>query len=247
MKKKLFGLILVRSKSSRLKKKCFLPFGEVNILEHIINRCRFYGITPIVCTSNHKEDDQIIKICKKSKTISFRGSLKNKILRISECCKKLNISEFHTIDADDPFFCGDQVKNSMLLLKRGYDIVKPTIISSNGGASVGFSIKSEVIIKLSKKIKKIENTEMMWFFFNKMSNLKIITLKPYNYEIKDVRLTLDYYEDYIFLSILRKMLGNLASRRDIYFFLKKNVELTKINFFRNFEWKKNQDKYDKKK
>ena len=48
-KNKFVGLILVRSKS-KISNKCFLKFGKMNILEHIIKRCKFYKIEPIVCT-----------------------------------------------------------------------------------------------------------------------------------------------------------------------------------------------------
>ena len=43
----------------------FYEFWKVNILEHIIQRCKHYGITPIVCTSNLKSDKKIIDIAKK--------------------------------------------------------------------------------------------------------------------------------------------------------------------------------------
>ena len=57
-----------------------------------------------------------------------------------------------------------------------------------------------------------------------------------------IRLTLDYYEDYIFLKIIRDFLGNNASRKNIYKLINKMPELAKINFFRNSEWKLNQSK-----
>ena len=73
---------------------------------------------------------------------------------------------FHTIDADDPFFCGHEVKRSMKTLNSlSLDIVEPTKISSNGSGLVGYSIKSKVIHELSKKIKSNTNTEIMWKFF----------------------------------------------------------------------------------
>ena len=59
-------------------------------------------------------------------------------------------------------------------------------------------------------------------------------------------MTLDYYEDYIFLSVVRKLLGNNASRKNIYNLLKKMPEISKINFFRNSEWRINQEKNEKK-
>ena len=240
------GLVLVRSSSKRLKKKCFLPFGKMNVLEHIIERCFYYKIKPIICTTSNKNDDPIVSIAKKKKILFFRGSEKNKIKRISDCCKKFDISYFHTIDADDPFFCGIEIKKSMNeLLKSNYDIIEPSISSSNGAASVGYSVKSLTFHLLSEKINKNTNTEMMWGFYNRFKDLKIKKLKKLPFSIK-ARLTLDYHEDYILLESIRLLLGNFASRKKIYFLLKKNTDLLKINMFRNQEWKMRQKQQLKK-
>ena len=51
--------ITVRSLSTRLKNKCFLDFGGVKVLEHIILRCIYGGLIPIVCTSENKADKKI--------------------------------------------------------------------------------------------------------------------------------------------------------------------------------------------
>ena len=53
--------ITVRSSSSRLRNKCFLEFGGITILEHIILRC-IYGGLNLICTSENKVDKKIIKI-----------------------------------------------------------------------------------------------------------------------------------------------------------------------------------------
>ena len=60
-----------------------------------------------------------------------------------------------------------------------------------------------------------------------------------------VRLTLDYYENYIFLDALRLILGENSKRRDIKNLLVKNPDLQKINFFRNVEWLQNQKNKEK--
>ncbi len=240
---KINGIILVRSASSRLKNKCYLEFGNINIIEHIIKRCKYYKINPIICTTKNKEDKNLINIAKKNKIKFFAGSSKNKILRISDCCKKYNITAFHTIDADDPFFCGSEVKKSFSLLSKGYHLIKPSKSSSSGGASVGFSIVAEIFHEITKNLKKNEDTEMMWNFFKlSKKKIKIKTFPNQKYNVKNCRLTLDYYEDYIFLKIIRDFLGNNASRKNIYKLINKMPELAKINFFRNSEWKLNQSK-----
>ena len=80
---------------------------------------------------------------------------------------------------------------------------------------------------------------MMWNYFYKLKKLKIKTLSKSKYDC-EARLTLDYKEDYIFLETLRLLVGNFASRKSICSILKKNPGLKKINYFRNYEWKKNQ-------
>ena len=94
------GLITVRTNSNRLKKKCLLNFGKVNIIEHVITRALKGNIIPVVCTTQSKSDDIIVIIAKKLKVKFFRGSNKNKIKRWHDCAKKFNLKSFHTIDAE---------------------------------------------------------------------------------------------------------------------------------------------------
>ena len=142
------GFITVRSSSTRLPNKCLLPLGNNNILQHVIKRCLKYGIDPIVCTSIDPSDDIIEEICKKMKIKFFRGSLINKLKRWSDCASFYEIKDFHTVDADDPFFDGDEMILSMKKLRDGnYDVVLPTISSSNGGASVGYSLTSKIVLE----------------------------------------------------------------------------------------------------
>ena len=56
------AIITVRSSSSRLPRKCYLPFGNITVLEHIIKRVEHYNLKPIVCTSSNTSDHRIVKI-----------------------------------------------------------------------------------------------------------------------------------------------------------------------------------------
>ena len=40
------AIITVRSESSRLPRKCFLPFGKMSVIEHIIKRTKHYNLEP---------------------------------------------------------------------------------------------------------------------------------------------------------------------------------------------------------
>ena len=54
---------------------------------------------------------------------------------------KYSIELFHTVDADDLFFCGEEAKRSFELLSKGYDMIEPTLSSSNGAGTIGYSLK----------------------------------------------------------------------------------------------------------
>ena len=112
------GFITVRTNSTRLPKKCLLSFGESTVLNHIIRRAVSYDIEPIVCTSVSKEDDIIEDIAIKEGVKCYRGSLVNKLQRWLDCADHFSVDRFHTIDADDPFFDGNEMKNSMKMLQE---------------------------------------------------------------------------------------------------------------------------------
>ena len=235
---KIPGFITVRTSSSRLPNKCLLPFGEMNVIQHIIKRAKHYNIEPIICTSIDSRDDILEEIARGEKVNFFRGSLNNKLLRWYNCAEKFGIEYFHTVDADDPFFDGSEMHRSIKLLnENNYDIVCPTKSSSNGGATVGYTLKTSIIKKALVGLDNDTDTEMMWYYIDKVEGLKKFILEESYENITQVRLTLDYEEDYWLLKSIQNILGNLVSNSDIYNFLKTNPEFYKINWFRNLEWK----------
>lgn len=234
------SFITVRTSSNRLPQKCLSPFGNGNVLEHIIRRAKHYNLDAIICTSVDKSDDTIRLIAEKEDVKCFRGSMLNKLRRWCDCCDHFNIEKFHTVDADDPFFDGELIKKSFILLNKGYDMVCPTESSSAGAATVGYSMTKDIIYKVCELTGENEDTEMMWYYVNKVEGLRKIILPEQEPNQIKVRLTLDYEEDYWLLQTVRRIVGNLASRKDVDNLFLRNPDLYKINWFRNEEWKKGQ-------
>ena len=240
-KKKTIGFVTARTCSTRLPKKCLLPFGESTVLNHIIQRAVSYDIEPIVCTSTSNEDDIIVEIANKEGVKFYRGSLVNKLKRWLDCAEYFNIDMFHTIDADDPFFDGDLMIQSIELLRSGYDLIYPTISSHSGAATVGFSVSAEIVEESCKGLDSSMDTEVMWPLIEKVSGIKKNTLPEKDKNPYVARLTLDYEEDYWLLKSIERICGALASRDSIDAFLIKNPDFYKINWFRNSQWKENQE------
>jgi spore coat polysaccharide biosynthesis protein SpsF len=234
------SIITVRTASTRLPNKCLLPFGDGNVLEHIIRRTKFYGLHPIVCTTLESSDDIIETIAENENVSCFRGNTVNKLKRWLDCCNYFNIEKFHTVDADDPFFDGELMKQSMRMLRQGYDVICPTESSSAGNASVGYSLTKEVIEKALKSVAETTDTEMMWYYLDKIPGIQKVILPEKNQPSRIIRLTLDYEEDYWLLRTIQRILGNFASRKEVNDLFKRNPELYQINWFRNEEWDQGQ-------
>ena len=245
-----FGIITVRTQSSRLKEKCLLKIDDYSIIEICIIKCLKANIIPIICTTKNKTDDILEKISKKFNIKCYRGSEKNKIKRWFDCAKKLNLKKFHTIDADDPFFDPKAIKNSLELLKF-YDLILPSTISRNGCASEGYSFKMKSIEKLyislfDFKFKNIDklDTEMIDFFLKRLQIKKKI-FSGMKYQLKkQIRLTLDFKKDYDLFKKISKKISIFAERKDINKFLKNNYKLSIENFYLNKKWEKKQKKFE---
>ena len=80
----------------------------------------------------------------------------------------------------------------------------------------------------------------MWYFLEKVTGMSSRVLDDKYSNSPQVRLTLDYIEDYWMLASIVNILGNDATRSDLSKFLIRNPDFSKINFFRNQEWKKAQ-------
>jgi spore coat polysaccharide biosynthesis protein SpsF len=236
------GFITVRTGSTRLPNKCLLPFGSMKVLEHIILRAKYYDIDPIICTTTEKEDILIEKIAKQNNVKYFRGSLHNKLKRWLDCCNYFNIDKFHTVDADDPFFDGSLMRKSFELLSDKYDMIYPTLASSNGSASVGFSLTKNIIEKTYLSMDENSDTEMMWYYLEKIPNIRTMILPEQEDNPNTARLTLDYEEDYLLLKCVERIVGHVATRLEVDTLFKQNPDLYKINWFRNDEWKQKQER-----
>ncbi len=89
---------------------------------------------------------------------------------------------------------------------------------------------------------KYKDTEIIDPFIKKAKlKKKIINVKNI-FKNKNIRLTLDYPEDYLLIKKLTKKFGYLIENEKIVNFLIKNKKLSNINFFRERDYINNQSK-----
>lgn len=236
------SFVSARVGSSRLPNKCLLPFGSGNVLQHGIRRAITSGLNPIVCAPSSDENNVIEDIALSEGVKCFRGHDDDRLRRWLGCARKFKVNAFHTVDVDDPFFDPEMMKASFdLMLKEDLDFVEPTVLSSDGNASVGYSIRTSIVEKACQLYTDGENTEFLWNYLKRVNGYRSKVLPQRDsFSGLQARLTLDYEEDYWLLRTLCRILGNDASRADVDRFLLANPGLKKINWYRNDEWKGNQ-------
>jgi spore coat polysaccharide biosynthesis protein SpsF (cytidylyltransferase family) len=90
------------------------------------------------------------------------------------------------------------------------------------------------------EISRISDLEMVDSFFLSDQSARGIKLKSKYDELDNVRLTLDYPEDFSLLQFVLQECGPFCDRKQISRLFHANPDLYKLNWFRNKEWAMNQ-------
>lgn len=233
-------LISVRSDSERLPEKCFMKIGGKFVLDHVIDRAKKVGVRVIICTTDRQIDDSIYVLASLNKVDCFRGSLEDKLSRWLGACDKFKIDSFVTMDADDLFADIELAKQGLNLCNSfNYDFIQ-----GPKGLIPGLFTYAMRVSLLRKVVneKTILNTEQIESFFNEKKSYLGLILRDYFND--QIRLTLDYPEDFQFFETVFKKMKikeNIISSHKIVEFLLTNPELVAINSFRNKDWKERQN------
>jgi len=189
-----------------------------------------------------KSNDPIIEVCKKHEIRFFRGSEENKIKRWHDCFLENSLEAAHLLDADDPFFCNEEIENSLTTYMGSGKAVLATAKSKSGNASVGITLGFDHLKLLNSRVGDLKAFEMV-------EDLLVEELKLETSEIDSIdpiphatRLTLDYFEDYLALSVIKSKLGTTATRGEIGNLISKNPWILELNQLKNLEWKERQSR-----
>jgi len=235
-------LITVRSNSSRLSNKSYKKIKGKHTIEYVIDQAKKSNLADMVilCTTELPEDDMLCEIATNNNIAFFRGSKKDKLERWRGACDKYDIEFFATADGDD-LFCSYELMD--MAIAQFNDEQCDFIYSDEVVCgSFTYGIKSSALRKACE-IKGTDDTEMMWVYFTETGLFKLSLLKdiPAVYRRSDIRMTLDYQDDFNFFSkVIEQIELAVFDTRDVLTFLDKNKELININFYLEEKWKNNQ-------
>ena len=242
---KIISVINARSTSKRLPHKCFCQItDELKTYQIIILRAKLAGLPVIFGTSDDASDDKLAKLAAEESVEVFRGSRLNKIKRWHDCLLKYNADAMISFDGDDLAVDFDIARRLAVVMEKGVaDVYEAPEDIVCGLLTYAFTRKA-VQSMFSVVSDPEADTDIVSRYVDAV-DLKCAKIPLHADERGlDVRLTMDYPEDEVFFRKVYEIMPVDARGSDI---AAKAIELglTKINWFRQMDFLRNQKSFNK--
>lgn len=227
-------IIQARTLSTRLPNKVLFPLEDKTVLEHMVLRVKKAKLVDevVVATTTEKEDDGIVKLCKKNGFKVFRGSSDDVLDRYYQAARSYKPKHVVRITSDCPMIDPqiiDNVIHTHLDKKADYTGIDEKSVPDGEDVEV-FTLKTlETAWKNARLASEREHVTM--YVKNNSKKFKITVWKN-DRNLSKKRWTLDEPEDYEFLKIVFKNLypkNHFFGMQEILAFLQNNPEVEKIN------------------
>ena len=236
---KIVASIEARMGSSRLPGKVLKNFGDETTLSLLVKRLQKskYLNDIVIATSVSSKDDLICNWCFENNISFFRGSEDDVLDRVVRAHEKMGTDLIVEITGDCPFTDPKIVDLAVqTFLDNDYDVV--TNCGNNLSWPMGmyaqvFSLEN--LKWVNKNISDIVVHEHVSLYFYENLNLYNVfeLIAPKNVSYPNMRIVLDYEEDFIFLTkiyeILSTKYNDFFEINDIVNLLKSQPELLSIN------------------
>ncbi|KRE46305.1 cytidylyltransferase domain-containing protein [Paenibacillus sp. Soil522] len=205
-------LITARLKSTRLPLKLLLHIGRKPVIDHVIERAKMVSRVDqiVLCTSTNLQDAPLVEAAHAQRVHYFMGHPDDVLLRLYEAATFYRLDYVLSITADNPFFSveyANLLTNEALLRKPDFMYVEGLPL----GASI-YGIRYEALkTVVTFKENMDSDTEIWGYWLNQPHIFDVHVIQARKEEFRDVRLTLDTYEDLHYLQQLGEMLGERHS------------------------------------
>ena len=211
--------ISVRTGSTRLPNKSTLKIKNKHTIEYVIDSVKKskYADEIVLCTTKNAEDVVLCAIAEVNGIKFYCGDEHDKLKRWYSAAKKFNIDFFVQAESGD-------VINGQGLYNDTYGYKTSTI------KTILDLVKNKVI-EPHEVIEYLKDTELK---VSELVNVPDILKK------KNIRMTLDYQEDFDFFKTIIENINDDFTLNDVLSYIDNNKSVIDINYFRENDWKVNQ-------
>jgi spore coat polysaccharide biosynthesis protein SpsF len=201
------ALVQARTTSTRLPNKVLLPLGETRVIDHVVRRAAGFSQQVVVCTSTDASDDPVEAHCREVGTLCLRGPLENVFLRYRKALLDERVAAtewFARVTADCPFL-------SVPLAKRLAGAAAETDLDylsyDLGQLPLGLAVelvRSATFLSIDPDtLDAPEREHVTLALYEQPGRYRVRRLDvPEPMRHPELRLTLDYAEDYELLQRL---------------------------------------------
>ena len=228
---KIAVFIPVRLDSTRLPRKALLDIEGKPAIVHLIERLKLASRPQeiVLCTTTQSTDDALVEVAESCKIRLCRGSKEDLLKRYRQAVEENGVDLIVNVDGDDILIDPEQVDQvAESLLATGADIVKCEGLPF-GAAPLG--VRAEALLSVVGS-KPDDDTATGWSrFFTDSGEFKIETLVIDDPELRhpEIRMTLDYEEDYQFFRAVFRELGQPVRLRDAIRLILSRPDIREIN------------------
>ena len=212
-------IIQCRFKSTRLQGKILLPLNEkLNSLEFlIINLKSIKKLNKIILAAPKDETSLIFEKIAKRHKVNFNSptcDTENVLKRFYLTSKKFNSQNIIRITSDCPFVNTKMIEQMISF----YETNKIDFLTNNKPRKVphGFDCEifsNKILNKIYQKAKLKSHKEHVTMWFYQYCNKKINNFRFFKKDYSELRITLDYLNDYIYFLKNFKILSKLSISR----------------------------------
>ncbi len=203
VKKNYTAIIQARCSSTRLPNKIFRKLGNNALIEVLLDRLSMSLFLDdiVIATSTNKSDDEIEIFCLEKNLKYFRGDLDDVLSRFYFCASEMNLDNIVRVTADDPFKDPKVIDHAIRLFDENkYDYVsntlKPTFPEGIDVEVFSFDALEKAYESSKLNSERLHVTPYIW------KNPNLFSVHNFTNEIdySNIRLTVDYEEDIIYLN-----------------------------------------------
>lgn len=226
-------LLSVREKATRLPKKVLLDVAGKPLTARLLERLAMAkGVDQVILsTSTHPDDEVLAILAEKEGFAAFRGSEEDKLDRYYQTALYYGLDAIIVVDGDDPFCFPEAIDLVATALHEGdADCVYLSGLPL-GAASTGLTTDA---LRRVLEMKDERDTEVWGGYFigsGRFRSREICIDEPL-LNHPEIRLTLDYQEDYELVTRVVQAFGNrtdFSSRELMDLLVNRQPELTALN------------------
>lgn len=230
--------ISVRTGSTRLPNKSTLKIKNKHTIEYVIDSVKKskYADEIVLCTTKNTEDLVLCTIAEVNGIKFYCGDEHDKLKRWYSAAEKFNIDFFVTVDGDDLFYdsklsdiCFEQAESGDVI--NGQGLYNDTYGYKTSTIKTILDLVKNKVIEPHEVIEYLKDTELK---VSELVNVPDILKK------KNIRMTLDYQEDFDFFKTIIENINDDFTLKDVLSYIDNNKSVVDINYFRENDWKVNQ-------